>query len=87
LVKGKFSKKLKALQKTECKKVAKSQSYAQLIFGRHLGSDKKNLMKPKNRAQNNLKITELWWKTQLFSHYEIHRHFQNLYKNFTNLEK
>jgi hypothetical protein len=34
---------INSLQKTECKNIAKSQSYAPLIFSRHLESDKKLL--------------------------------------------
>jgi hypothetical protein len=76
---------INALQKTRCKNLTKSQSYAPLDIRRHLESGKKifyeicliKSLKLKQIAKKT-KLTELWSKTQFFIHFEILRHFENL---------
>jgi hypothetical protein len=67
-------------------------SAGKLDVRRHLGSDKnlsslkyarlKYKLKSKNRTQKCL-----WSKNQFFSHFENHRHFENLWKELFNFFK
>jgi hypothetical protein len=62
-------------------------SFAILNIRRHLELDKKlffcKICPTKNRMQKCSKLIVLWSKNQIFSHFENHRHFCNLWKELS----